>query len=259
MGDNKENRLKTRGFCRYQLADEITDISLQEALDELYSEFANLPIDQYAPDLNRYRRYSRAIIIPQTNEVIWLNNMHNEAGEPISEYFQGRFNPEYVGSYRRFPALSERVKANKLLERIIQFDFRQTFWDERDLLLPVHAGVHFVKLQVKSTGDVAVSSPNCLHQDGEPFTFAHLVKRDNVVGGINVIAEPECAGKMPDEVAPENVRDTFTLTEPLQSYGVCDQKVSHYVSSVQKGPADRSGERSVILIDFQPTVVAPHE
>lgn len=247
---------ESEGFIRFQLTDIIKDFDVSVALEELYLEFADLPVDAYAQNLNRYRRYSRAIIIPRTGQVEWLPDTYNEANEPISEYFQGRYNPEYAEEYRRFPSLSERVKSNKLLERIIQFDFAQTFWHERDILLPVHAGVHFVKLKVETDGDEAVSSPNRLHQDGEPFTFAHLIKRDNVVGGINVIAAPESAGKWPDEVAPHNIRDTFTLTEPLASYGVCDQLVSHYVSSVKKGPELRHGERSIILIDFQPTVVA---
>ncbi|WP_332633991.1 hypothetical protein [Halalkalibacter flavus] len=32
--------------------------------------------------------------------------------------------------------------------------------------------------------------------------------------------------------------------------------MSHYVSPIEKGKEDKPGVRSVILIDFQPTVVA---
>ncbi|KEF38678.1 2OG-Fe dioxygenase [Schinkia azotoformans MEV2011] len=120
----------------------------------------------------------------------------------------------------------------------------------------VHVGVHFVKLLVKNNGEKAVSSPNNLHQDGEPFTFAHLIKRENVVGAINAIATPKNAGKTLSEVDKQELHATFEISNPLDSYGVYDPLVSHYVSPIEKGIKDKPGERSVILIDFQPTVVA---
>lgn len=259
MNSRYKDVLRQEGYIKFRLADVITDIDMEAELKEIALEFAHLPVDAYAPDLNRYRRYSRAVILPRTGQVEWLPNTLDASGQPVQEYFQGQYNPEYAGSYRRFPPLSEKVKANQLVERIIQFDFHQTFWDERDVLLPVHVGVHFVKLKVETDGDEAVSSPNCLHQDGEPFTFVHLVKRENVIGGVNVIADPACAGRLPHEIESESVRDAFTLKDSLESYGVCDQIVSHYVSPVKKGSENRDGERSAILIDFQPTVVAPLE
>ncbi|MCM3799636.1 2OG-Fe dioxygenase family protein [Caldibacillus thermoamylovorans] len=132
----KKNALGTLGFTRFQLSKEITDIDLNSTLAELRLEFENLPIDPYAKKLHRYRRYSRAVIIPGKQEIHWIPDVYNEAGEPMSEYFQGRFNPEYADEYRRFPSLSESAKSNKLLQQIIQFGFNQTFWNSRDILLP---------------------------------------------------------------------------------------------------------------------------
>jgi hypothetical protein len=77
--------------------------------------------------LNRFRRYSRAVILSIKNAIEWLPNVDIN-GEEFSEYFQGRFNPEHIDSYRRFPSLSETAQKNELLKKIIMFDFHQSFW-----------------------------------------------------------------------------------------------------------------------------------
>ncbi|WIL69743.1 MULTISPECIES: hypothetical protein [Staphylococcaceae] len=46
------------------------------------------------------------------------------------------------------------------------------------------------------------------------------------------------------------------MENPLESYGVYDPNVSHYVSPVEKGSEQGTSLRSVILIDYQQTVVA---
>lgn len=245
--------LKKNGYEYYDLKKSLDSPHLDRDLEELKQEFATLPVDSYAKELNRYRKYARAVIVPGTDQVQWLPSIETEEGE-MYKYFQGSFNPEYTNSARDFPAIPERVRANRLLNDIVLFDYKQTFWREEDLLLPVHAGIHFVKLEVENEGDIAVSSPNHLHQDGEPFTFAHLVHRQNVEGGLNAIGIPDVAGEVPEDVDESRLLEQMTLTEPLESYGVFDPMVSHYVAPVTKGDEEEKGQRSMILIDFQPTV-----
>ncbi|WP_240377347.1 2OG-Fe dioxygenase family protein [Bacillus piscicola] len=247
--------LKETGFAYYDLGKKFTYEGVENDLAELQDAFDSLPPDEYAPHLNRYRRYARAIVMPGTHRVEWLPETIIN-GERYYEYFQGSFNPEYKGAYRCFPSLTKKTMANHLLEEIIRFDFKETFWMKEDALMPVHAGIHFVKLAVENEGEVAVSSPNNLHQDGEPFTFAHLIRRRNINGGINAIATPRERGKMPSDLHPDQLLARFYLMEPLESYGVYDPLVSHYVEEVTIGNAAGSGERSAILIDFQPTVIA---
>lgn len=249
------NKLKSLGFCQYKLREILSYDGLDNDLSKLIESFNHLPEDPYGKGLNRFRRYSRAIILPDKQSIEWLPSVEIN-GVKYSEYFQRRFNPEHVDSYRRFPSLSETIMQNNLLKKIILFDFKQTFWRKEDILLPVHVGVHFVKLLVENKNDKAISSPNNLHQDGEPFTFAHLIKRENVIGGLNAISTPENAGKLPNQVSEKELHNIFEISEPLDSYGVYDPLVSHYVSPIEKGIEDKPGVRSVILIDFQPTVVA---
>ncbi|SFE80026.1 2OG-Fe dioxygenase family protein [Alteribacillus iranensis] len=249
------SQLRKTGFAYYHLGELIQYEGVEKDLEQLQNAFDDLPPDEYAPHLNRRRRYARAVIMPGSHRVEWLPETIID-GQDYYEYFQGSFNPEYTGEYRRFPALTKETRANRLLEEIIRFDFKETFWMKEDALMPIHAGIHFVKLYVKEEGDVAVSSPNNLHQDGEPFTFAHLIRRRNINGGINAIASPKHRGKMLEDMAENEVMTTFYLEEALESYGVYDPLVAHYVGEVTKGNEEGSGERSAILIDFQPTVIA---
>ncbi|RIL71591.1 hypothetical protein BUY49_06000 [Staphylococcus devriesei] len=249
------SQIKKNGYARYDLMKVLNYEGIDYDYRELLENFNYLPKDDYALNSNRYRRYSRAIILPETENIVWLPTIHKNNNE-FSAYFQGKFNPEHPGAYREFHALEKRILKNKLLNKIIKFNYRETFWKKEDLILPIHVGVHFVKLSVEKDGDKAVSSPDCLHQDGEPFTFAHLIERKNVIGGTNAIAIPSVAGNKPDEIDSQSLIETFEIKNPLESYGVFDSKVSHYVSPITKGNKEGKGTRSVILIDYQQTVVA---
>ncbi|MGL4009951.1 2OG-Fe dioxygenase family protein [Staphylococcus cohnii] len=249
------NNLKKNGYARYDLMEDLNYDGIEKDYNEILEYFSDLPEDDYASNLNRYRRYSRAIMLPGTEEIFWLPTV-NRGGSEYSAYFQGKFNPEHPGAYREFNSIEEKIRSNKLLNEIIKANFNETFWNEEDKILPIHVGVHFVKLYVENEGDKAVSSPDCLHQDGEPFTFAHLIERENVIGGTNAIAIPEAAGNKPEDTDENNIIEVFEIEKPLESYGVYDPDVSHYVSPVEKGAKEGTGVRSVILIDYQQTVVA---
>lgn len=252
------NELQTTGFARYDYMKELAYDGIEKDYDALLKYFMNLPKDEYAVGLNRYRRYSRALVLPTSKTIEWLPNVERD-GVELAAYFQGKFNPEHPGDYREFPAIDAEILENKLLQKIIMADFEKTFWNEQDKIMPIHVGVHFVKLNVEEANDIAVSSPNSLHQDGEPFTFAHLIERYNVEGGTNAIGIPEVRHMLPEETKDGQLHDVFEITEPLESYGVNDKKVSHYVSPITRGPLDEAGRRSVILIDYQLTVVAEME
>ncbi len=82
----------------------------------LLNYFEDLPADEYAKGLNRYRRYSRALVLPSSSQIEWLPTLTKD-GEEYSAYFQGKFNPEYPGSYREFACIDKEIQANKLLEK----------------------------------------------------------------------------------------------------------------------------------------------
>ncbi len=249
------SQLKDKGYAIYDYMESLRYDGIEKDYEALLSYFENLPIDDYAPELNRYRRYSRALVLPTSGNIEWLPDVKREGNE-YAAYFQGKFNPEHPGSYREFHSIDSDIRDNKLLKKIIMANYHETFWQEEDKIMPIHVGVHFVKLMVDNDEDKAVSSPDCLHQDGEPFTFAHLIERRNVKGGMNAIGIPEVRGKQPEEVDKKDLHEFFEISKPLESYGVDDSAVSHYVGPVMKDSGDDSAVRSVILIDYQLTVVA---
>ncbi|MGW2420090.1 2OG-Fe dioxygenase family protein [Streptomyces sp. NPDC001709] len=251
------SRLLTDGFTRYAgdtFLSRVEDDDPGALHKQLSDAFTELPPDPYGQGTNRYRRYGRAVYVPWEHTLMWTPPVDDPAAGPVTVYYQGTHNPEHAGEYRRFPAIPAEIQANELLRQIILFDAAEAAQSEELRTGLVHVGVHFVKLAVDQADVEAVSSPNELHQDGEPFTFAHLISRDNVTGGVNVIAPPRCAGLRPEEVAGELLQAQFTLENPLDSYAVHDPRVSHYVSPVRRGPEPRRGERCVLLVDFTPYV-----
>jgi hypothetical protein len=241
-----------RGYCRFDLATHLRDEIDTDDLHQLVAEFDDLPVDPYACTTNRYRRYAAAILLPWDQSLHWIPAQTDESGARFLSYGQDSFNNEHPSTPRRFPTVRADLMHNRLLDRIVATDYAHTWWTDDVAHLPLVVGVHFIKLSVQRADDKAAISPNCLHQDGEPFHFAHLIYRRNVIDGRNVIATPECAGKQPGDIPASSIIDTFTLTEPLQAYAIRDAAVSHHLEPIRRGPAPEPGERAVLLVDITP-------
>lgn len=241
--------LTRTGFAHWRLWTELGLAANDPNYQALCDAASQLPPDPYDSSRCRHRRYGRGMLLPWRREFHWMPEP-----EPAltSSYYQGRYNPEFPGAVREWPTLPERVRSNELLQRIVMFDYDQTTWSALDASWPIYVGVHLVALRVDSTTSEAVASPNLFHQDGEPYSFVHLLYRRNILGGINIVAPPRCRGSQPAHVpAPERLAE-FALLEPLESYGVADDQVSHYFGPVRHGATAGVGERAVIFVDLVP-------
>ncbi|MCH7335199.1 2OG-Fe dioxygenase family protein [Acinetobacter sp. NIPH 2699] len=248
-----KKQFQKNGFLQYQALE--VDI---ESKISISREFKVLEKDPFAPtNTQRFRRYGNALILPWEKEIkpIWLPTTEREDGTQLSGYDQGDNNPEH-GSIRYFNALSDNVKQTKYLNQLIVEDYDLTF-GLNEYYLPIYVGVHFVKLTSSSSQHLGISSPNCFHQDGEPFTFAHLFYRsNNIIGGENFIAHPSERNKRLSDVNVGNIYSQFTLKNISDSFAVHDPSVCHYVSPIQKINSielDLPGERWMILIDYSLT------
>lgn len=248
-----KSSFEKNGFLQYKAAEVDSD-----SKRVIFEEFQMLEKDQFAPsDTQRFRRYGNALILPWEKEIkpIWLPPVANDNGEYLSGYDQGTNNPEH-SSIRYFNALSEEVKKTKYLNQLVIDDYKLTF-GLNDHYLPIYIGVHFVKLTSNSSDILGISSPDCFHQDGEPFTFAHLINRsNNIIGGVNYIAHPSERNKSLKEVNVEKIYSHFTLKNISDSFAVHDSSVCHYVSPIKKIEShqdDLIGERWMILIDYSLT------
>lgn len=241
------------GFIKYKASE--VDINSKITIS---NEFRELEKDPFAPlNTQRFRRYGNALILPweKQKKPIWLPTTKTDDGKELSGYDQGNNNPEHE-SIRYFNALSDNVKKSKYLNSIIIEDYNLTFGLD-EYYLPIYVGIHFVKLVSTSDQHLGISSPNCFHQDGEPFTFAHLFYRsNNIVGGENYIAHPSERNKRIEDINIENVYSQFTLQNISDSFAVHDSSVCHYVSPIKKiknAQIDLLGERWMILIDYSLT------
>lgn len=249
-----KQKLQDKGYCVFSPPHTYSD----DDIKIITSEFTHLEKDHYAPDkVKRFRRYANGIILPWKNNVTieWLPIKEID-GKRLSGYVQGGNNPEY-DNIRYFNAISDGVKRNTFLQELIKWDFFNTFWDDNDIRLPIYFGLHFVKILSSSDTDLGISSPNCFHQDGEPFTFAHLVsKTNNATGGINYVGKTAIRNKSLGEVSEKDIIQEFELKQFMDSFAVHDPKVSHYVSPLLKscGNEQEDAKRCIILLDFSPTV-----
>jgi hypothetical protein len=243
----KENFYRD-GFLQYKASE--MDI---ESKISIYNEFKKIEKDPFSsPENNRFRRYGNALIFPWDDVIkpIWLPTKLDENQNELSGYDQGDNNPEH-SSIRYFSALSNQVKSSNYLNKLIVEDYELTFGLDNHNL-PIYVGVHFVKLVSESDSVLGISSPDCFHQDGEPFTFAHLIYRSNSTeGGTNYIAHIDERNKKLGTVNTKNIYSEFTLINSLESFAVHDSSVCHYVSPIKKKKYDQiDAERWMILIDY---------
>ena len=248
--DELRHEFVTKGVIRFtpELADEV---DIQHFL-ELQKAIAELPRDPYATG-GRHRAMAKGIFVYGEDRPHWIAERDHD-GKPVATYVQDTtLNPEADGAIRVFEALPQKVQNNPLLLDLIRLDRALTFWPPEDATRHLLVHVHLISLRVETAGEVAEITPPHLHRDGEPFTFVHLLTRRNLAGGVNAIAPPSYAGRRPVEI-PDQIISQFELTERLDSYGVVDQMVSHYVEGVRQRVPGETAERGVLLVDFTPLV-----
>jgi 2OG-Fe dioxygenase len=248
-----KTKLVISGYAHYKPSITYRDTDV----NSIENEFRMLEIDRYAPEkVNRFRRYGNGIIIPWESipQVHWIPPITNADGIVLTGYDQGGNNPEHE-NIRYFNSLSDHAKDSDLLRNLILDDFSHTFWNNKSQEFPIYFGTHFVKLQSHAPYDAGISSPNCFHQDGEPFTFGHLVYRSsNTDGGINYIGRVSARDKSLTEVSEDEIVEEFTLHQFLETFAVFDPVVSHYVNPIYKASGSiEVAERWMILIDFSTT------
>ncbi|HMB48302.1 MAG TPA: 2OG-Fe dioxygenase family protein [Afifellaceae bacterium] len=245
--------LSATGFARFDGNRFHIGEDARPALGALIESFDDLPADADDPSGLRYRRYGRFVYLPWADSLSEIPAVSSPEGRPVVEYFQPiSLNSTDGGKRRPFTPLHPAIQRNMVLNELIRFDYWSLPVPESWSGLPVLVGVHQIRLSPECNRP-SVATPDHLHRDGEPFTYVHLMHRENVTGGLSYVANPECAGTHPDHVGDGNILSTFTLENPLDSFVVDDCRVSHHVGEVSKvANAAGKAERSVLLVDFTP-------
>lgn len=215
-----------------------------------------MPLDRYGKGSGRSRLYGKAIYHPDIDGpqkfIFQRGRRYSFNGEEGIEFWQPQeLNPDHGGVRRILPPFSESLYKNEALLRLMEFYFECATFDSDTRREAMQIGLHLITLMAGEDG-LAVSSPDCIHRDGEPYTCAILVDRENVEGGENLVTDPEYEQAQPGDVPPAGVKASFTLTKPLDGYIVADDRVAHYVAPVRRADSSRPGYRSILLIDFTP-------
>jgi hypothetical protein len=241
------NNLKARGYS-VLLQNEITlSQDLQLALACLGSTFDDAPSD----GSSRKRFYSRYIVGPYAT-VDSLDLRPYSSSFMSSDYQQASdINPEQYGAVRSYAPLPAAVWSNALLREMIFFDLSllplNDFWlnARRN---PVSVGIHLIRM-VASPGKPSVPSPSIPHQDGEPFTFIHLINRRGIIGGNSEVYHnvPMNGFNTRGELI-----ENFVLENSLDTFAIWDKDVFHHVTPVVVADGHEEGVRDVLIIDFTP-------
>jgi hypothetical protein len=89
-----------------------------------------------------------------------------------------------------------------------------------------------------------------IHQDGNKYAFAHLVKRENIDNAFNCIGNSKCINKPYKDADKNDILAEFTIYDFMESYGCDDEVLSHYVSEICLTDGAESGTRSVMTVAF---------
>ena len=233
-------RMNIDGFCHLQADDFILTEEQQASFMVIRRHFDTLPLDTYDRAANRYRQFTRYVFLPFAGLLV------PRPYKAISYKQDVAFNQEAMGVARRFEPVPDSICDSDFLRALIMHDYAVSPLDDEMRAGPIEVGVHFIRL--KATADrPGVGVPNCLHKDGEPVTWIHLMNRKGVDGGENIITDN----------SKKQVLCETTLNAPLDSIGIVDEMVWHMVKPVRVAEPAAVGVRDVILVDFTPLMAAP--
>lgn len=239
--------LRGRGFCRIRSADYIIPPNLMAALRALVDECQDLPVDPRADNGERRRRYGRFVYLPWADMLLF---------RPVTTYYQDvALNSADGGVTRQFASLTSTLQGNPFLHELIRFDFGQLPLAAEELALPWDVGIHLIEM-VARPDKPGIASPDRAHKDSEPFTYVHVLHKENVTGGISAVyGNADVNGKL----VPGDLLFEDTLDGLMETIGVKDDLVFHQVKRIEVVFGATEGRRLVLLVDFTPMVPKRNE
>jgi len=177
------------------------------------------------------------------NSPFYLGSVYEQPAE---------LNADHNGSRRKFAPLPPDAYSNDLLKELVISDLASIplddFWVNSNRS-PILIGIHLVRMYA-TEGRPGVSSPNHPHQDGEPFTFVHLVQRHGITGGESQVYQSIQHQK--GKAHPGKQLFHKTLEQPMETLAVFDRSVFHHVTAVNVADGFVEGYRDVVLVDMTP-------
>jgi len=199
---------------------------------ELQDDWNHLLADVYLRDKGgyRFRRYDRFCFLPISGELRPL---------PHSAFFQSKaVNKLHGDMQREFAELRARTIENIFLREVIKFGFCHFSPNSTLMQKAWEVGIHEIRIVAKP-GEASRPTPEGPHHDGYKFIAMHLIRRQNILGGVTTLY---------DERA--QTLQALTLLEPLDSVYVEDARVMHDVSPVYSQDNNMLGIRDMLVVTY---------
>lgn len=189
----------------------------------------DLGLDTYMADGGRYRKRRHAVFAADMREIV---------RKPDQPHYQSRdYNPLNGGIARWFDPVTDDIANGPTLQTILR---ACRDWFVKLTPVPAwHIEVHQFRIEARA-GQVGKPTPEGTHQDGVDHVLVLLVGRENVRSGETTVTD---LGRRP--------LGSFTLTEPLDSAVVDDNRVMHGVTPVEPVDPARPGHRDVLVVTFR--------
>ncbi|MCI2007399.1 MAG: 2OG-Fe dioxygenase family protein [Acetobacter peroxydans] len=201
--------------------------------DRFAASWDDLGVDLYMADGGRYRR-RRYATFSLSGEMI--------SRKPHQPHYQSRdYNTLNGGIERWFEPFLPETAANPALEAILRLVCRVA----TDLTPPErrpaswHAETH--QFRIEAQPDMpGHPTPEGLHRDGVDWVCVIMIRRENVACGETSIHDLN-----------RRLVGSFTLTEPLDTAFVNDNRVYHGVTPVEQDDPTRPGWRDVLVVTLR--------
>lgn len=227
--------LKQQGFAFVE-AEAMAAILRRAGLAD-WAHFADswndLGLDTYMADGGRYRRRRHAAFELSTAGI---------ARKPHQPHYQSRdYNPLNGGLARWFEPIRDDVAGHPAMVAILRSCFELFDGLTPPEIRPAawHVEAHQFRIEAQP-GKEGRPTPEGLHRDGVDWVLVLLVARVNIASGMTTIHDMDRAPL-----------GSFTLTQPLDSALVDDDRVYHGVTPVEPLDPAKPAYRDVLVVTFR--------
>jgi hypothetical protein len=223
----QDNKYATISATQYSFIPELI-----ESKQALWADWDDLEPDNYLKNgaTFRLRRFAYFYFLPSCTDIQPLKQTH---------YFQASELNSYAGGIQRHLAyLKDSTLNNQFLHELINMNFKQFPLSGEMANNSWKVDIHQIRI-LASADEVGEPTPEGIHHDENEFVVMHLIKRHNILDGINTIYNND---KQPLE--------SVTLNQPMDSLVVWDPHVMHGVSAIRPDNENEIAFRDILLIGY---------
>jgi hypothetical protein len=201
----------------------------------------DLGVDMYMADGGRYRRRRFSTFAASDSAPGCEPGERCITRKPHQPHYQSRdYNLLNGGVARWFLPIADLVIDHPVLRAVLETTHR--WFDE---LTPAearprvwHVEVH--QFRIETGPEQGLATPEGMHRDGVDWVLVMLVRRENIASGETQL-----------EDTAHRPLGSFTLTEPMDSTLVDDDRVFHGVTPLEQHDPSRPAYRDVLVVTFR--------